>query len=111
MAAASGRDYVAMLTSARAGSETVVLDDDWDALLAGGAQIGDAELAAREASLHPDDPINIQFTSGTTGLPEGRDAHPPQLLNNALLHRRARWRTPSTTACASRCPSTTASAW
>jgi fatty-acyl-CoA synthase len=66
-----------------AGVETVVLEEDWAALLAGGAQVGDAELAAREASLDPDDPINIQFTSGTTGSPKGATLTHRNLLNNA----------------------------
>ena len=35
-----------------------------------------------------DDPINIQYTSGTTGFPEGRDAQPPQHPQQRLLRRR-----------------------
>ena len=53
-------------------------------------RVADAELAEREATLQFDDPINIQYTSGTTGLPEGRDAHAPQHPEQRLLHRRAR---------------------
>ena len=91
--------------------ETLVLEDDWAALLAGGAQVGDAELAAREASLLPDDPINIQFTSGTTGSPKGATLTHRNILNNARFTGARDGATPSTTACASRCPSTTAPAW
>ncbi|NLG67935.1 MAG: AMP-binding protein [Actinobacteria bacterium] len=36
-----------------------------------GAGVSDSELAAREAALGCDDDINIQYTSGTTGLPKG----------------------------------------
>jgi len=31
----------------------------------------DAELARREAAVHPEDIVNIQYTSGTTGFPKG----------------------------------------
>ena len=46
-----------------------------------------SELAEREAALQFDDPINIQYTSGTTGLPQGRDAVAPQRAQQRLLHR------------------------
>ncbi len=35
------------------------------------------------ASLHPDDPINIQFTSGTTGHPKGATLTHRNIVNNA----------------------------
>ena len=50
----------------------------WEQFLALGRDVTDAELDERQASLDIDDVINIQYTSGTTGFPEGRDAHPPQ---------------------------------
>jgi len=40
-------------------------------------------LAARAAELRPDDPINIQFTSGTTGNPKGATLSHCNILNNA----------------------------
>jgi fatty-acyl-CoA synthase len=43
----------------------------WADLAALGAGVSDAELAARQAACHPDDVINIQYTSGTTGFPKG----------------------------------------
>jgi fatty-acyl-CoA synthase len=41
------------------------------------------ELAEREAELHADDPINIQYTSGTTGMPKGATLTHRNILNNA----------------------------
>ena len=70
--------------------EAIVLEDDWEALPGRRRRASsDAELAEREASLQFDDPINIQYTSGTTGLPQGRDALAPQHPQQRVLHRRA----------------------
>ncbi len=55
---------------------------DWDALLAGGDRISPDELAGRAASLTNVDPINIQYTSGTTGFPKGATLSHRNLLNN-----------------------------
>ncbi len=50
-----------------------------------GAGVSDSELAAREAALGCDDDINIQYTSGTTGLPKGVTLTHHNILNNAYL--------------------------
>ena len=63
--------------------DTIVLEHDWDAFLAAGDRVGDAELAEREATLQPEDAINIQFTSGTTGAPKGATLTHRNILNNA----------------------------
>ncbi len=42
-----------------------------------------ARLDAVTAGLRPDDPINIQFTSGTTGLPKGATLTHRNIVNNA----------------------------
>jgi fatty-acyl-CoA synthase len=42
-------------------------------------------LHAREKSLHPDDPINMQFTSGTTGLPKAATLSHNNVVNNGYM--------------------------
>ena len=51
------------------------------ASLAGPAEF--AELDGVSTKLNPHDPINIQFTSGTTGLPKGATLSHHNILNNA----------------------------
>jgi fatty-acyl-CoA synthase len=55
----------------------------WDALAAGPA--GSDPLPARAAGLSFDDPINIQYTSGTTGFPKGATLSHHNILNNGFF--------------------------
>ena len=55
----------------------------WDDLLAAGANVKAEDIELRETLLDADDPINIQYTSGTTGNPKGATLTHHNILNNA----------------------------
>jgi fatty-acyl-CoA synthase len=81
-------DYAAMITEVRprcAALEQVVLlgTGEWDALLETGRRADRGALGAIELSA--DDPINIQYTSGTTGFPKGATLSHHNILNNGYF--------------------------
>ncbi|HEX7738562.1 MAG TPA: AMP-binding protein, partial [Marmoricola sp.] len=58
---------------------------DWDALVAQGAELPDDAVASVLAGLSADEPINIQYTSGTTGYPKGATLSHRNILNNGYF--------------------------
>jgi len=81
-------DYAAMIAEVRprcAELETVVLlgSEQWQALLDTGRRLDRGALDAIE--LDTDDPINIQYTSGTTGFPKGATLSHHNILNNGFF--------------------------
>lgn len=82
-------DYVDILNKVRPEcpypKRTIIMERDWEKFIAAGKKITDQELEARELTLQFDDPINIQYTSGTTGHPKGATLSHHNILNNGFF--------------------------
>ncbi|MFD7220030.1 AMP-binding protein [Streptomyces sp. NPDC059892] len=83
-------DYRALVEEVRARctdlrSVHYIGDPSWHELLATAGQVTEDQLAGREATLSCDDPVNIQYTSGTTGFPKGATLSHHNILNNGYF--------------------------
>ena len=81
--------YKKMIEDAREFTDTlrkeVYWGESWEHFLAQGKKVSDEKLQAYEAKVQFDDPVNIQYTSGTTGNPKGVTLTHHNILNNAYF--------------------------
>ena len=82
-------DYVELLAAVRGSCPelrtVLVIEEGWEDLLSRGGSVSEDSLEERAASLQFDEPINIQYTSGTTGFPKGATLSHHNILNNAFF--------------------------
>ena len=81
--------YKKMIEDAREFTDTlrkeVYWGESWEYFLAQGKKVSDEKLQSYEDKVQFDDPVNIQYTSGTTGNPKGVTLTHHNILNNAYF--------------------------
>ncbi|MFF4775751.1 AMP-binding protein [Microtetraspora fusca] len=80
-----GSDYRAMIAEIGFADAVFIGERGWDDLVESGRRGDPALLRERAATLTFDDPINIQYTSGTTGFPKGATLSHHNILNNGYF--------------------------